>query len=282
MTPLRQRMLEDMKVRNLAATTIDSYIREVAAFARHFNRSPEQLGPEEIREYQVHMVNEKKMSWGGFNKAVCALRFLYSNTLNQDWSVERIPYAKRPKKLPVVLSQGEVWALLEAIEDPLNRVVAMTLYGAGLRVSEAIHLRVPDVDSKRMVLKVVEGKGRKDRLVMLSPVLLTHLRRHYRRYRPRCWLFPSPLKRNRRNPVSAHRISTAIKAARHVVDDKPVTPHTFRACFATHLLESGTDLRTVQALLGHSSIYTTARYLHVTRKHITGVQSPLEALRNLS
>jgi len=280
MTPLRQRMIEDMKVRNLAATTIDSYVREVAAFARYFKRSPEQLGPEEVREYQVHLVNERKFSWGGFNKAVCALRFLYRNTLDTDWSVERIPYAKRPKKLPLVLSQDEVRAVLEAIEDPQNRVIAMTLYGAGLRIGEAVHLRVADVDSKRMMIHVVEGKGRKDRLVMLSQVLLTHLRRHHRRHRLRRWLFPSPQRLN--THVSKHHVSAAIAAARHVVDDKPVTSHTFRHCFATHLLEAGTDLRTVQALLGHSSITTTAIYMHVTRKHITGVESPLEALRNLS
>jgi len=281
MTPLRQRMIEDMKVRNLTTMTIDSYVREVAAFARYFKRSPEWLGPEEVREYQVHLVDEKKFSWGGFNKAVCALRFLYRNTLNKDWSVERIPYAKRPKKLPLVLSQDEVKAVLEAIEDPQSRVIAMTLYGAGLRISEAIHLRVADVDSKRMVLHVVEGKGRRDRLVMLSPVLLTHLRRHYKRYHPRCWLFPSPIPK-RNTHVSQHHVSTAIKTARHVVDDKLVTSHTFRHCFATHLLEAGTDLRTVQVLLGHSSITTTAIYLHVSRKRIMGVESPLEALRNLS
>ena len=280
MTPLRQRMIEDMKVRNLATTTIDSYVREVAMFARYFRRSPELLGPEEVREYQVHIMNEKKMSWGGFNKAVCALRFLYSKTLNKDWSVERIPFAKKPKRLPLVLDQDEVRALLEAIEDPQNRVIAMTLYGAGLRISEAVHLRVPDIDSKRMMLHVVEGKGRKDRLVMLAPVLLAHLRRHYRRCHPRYWLFPSPLRIGK--PVSQHHVSTAIMAARHVVDDKPVTSHTFRHCFATHLLEAGTDLRTVQALLGHSSITTTMIYMHVTRKHIAGVESPLEALRNLS
>ncbi len=281
MTPLRQRMIEDMKVRNLATSTIDTYVMEVAAFARYFKRSPELLGPEEIREYQVHMVNEKKLAWGGFNKAVCALRFLYSKTLNQDWSVERIPFAKKHRKLPLVLAQDEVRALLEAIEDPQSRVIAMTLYGAGLRISEAIHLRVADINSKRMVIHVVEGKGRKDRLVMLSPVLLTHLRRHYRRYHPRCWLFPSPIPK-RNTHVSKNHMSTAIAAARHVVDDKPVTSHTFRHCFATHLLEAGTDLRTVQVLLGHSSITTTAIYMHVTRKHITGVESPLEALRTLS
>lgn len=281
MTPLRQRMIEDMKVRNLAASTIDTYVREVAAFARYFKRSPELLGPEEIREYQVHMVNEKKLSWDGFNKAVCAMRFLYSKTLDTDWSVERIPFAKKPKKLPLVLSQDEVRAVLEAIEDPQSRVIAMTLYAAGLRISEAVHLRVADINSKRMVIHVVEGKGRKDRLVMLSPVLLTHLRRHHRRYHPRCWLFPSPIPKLNTH-VSQHHISTAIKAVRHVVEDKPVTSHTFRHCFATHLLEAGTDLRTVQALLGHSSIRTTAFYMHVTRKHISGVESPLEALRNLS
>ena len=279
MTPLRQRMIEDMQVRNLSPHTIDCYVRQVALFARYFNRSPELLGPDQIRAYQLHLVHERKLGWGSFNQAVCALHFLYLKTLGKDWNIESIPFAKQPKKVPLVLSQDEVRAVLEAITNPQNRVIAMILYAAGLRVSEAVSLRIADIDSKRMLLHVVQGKGRKgrkDRLVTLSPVLLHHLRCHYQRYRPRSWLFPSRTYPDRH--VTRDAVALAITAVRHVVAGKPVSPHTLRHCFATHLLESGTDLRTVQALLGHASISSTVIYTHVTRKRITAVDSPLESL----
>ena len=276
MTPLRQRMIEDMQVRNLSPHTIDYYVRQVALFARYFNRSPELLGLDEIRAYQLHLVQERKLGWGSFNQAVCALRFLYLKTLGRDWNIESIPFAKQPKKLPLVLSQDAVRAVLEAITNPQNRVIAMTLYAAGLRVSEAVSLRITDIDSQRMLLHVVQGKGRKDRLVTLSPVLLHHLRCHYQRYRPRYWLFPSRTYPDRH--ITRDAVANAIAAVRHVIAGKPVSPHTMRHCFATHLLESGTDLRTLQALLGHASIRSTVIYTHVTRKRITAVESPLESL----
>ena len=276
MTPLRQRMIEDMQVRNLSPHTIDCYVRQVALFARYFNRSPELLGPDEIRAYQLHLVHERKLGWGSFNQAVCALHFLYLKTLGKDWNIESIPFAKQPKKVPLVLSQDEVRAVLEAITNPQNRVIAMILYAAGLRVSEAVSLRIADIDSKRMLLHVIQGKGRKDRLVTLSPVLLYHLRCHYQRYRPRSWLFPSRTYPDRH--VTRDAVAQAIAAVRHAVAGKPVSPHTLRHCFATHLLESGTDLRTVQALLGHASISSTVIYTHVTRKRITAIESPLESL----
>ena len=276
MTPLRQRMIEDMQVRNLSPHTIDCYVRQVALFARYFNRSPELLGPDQIRAYQLHLVHERKLGWGSFNQAVCALHFLYLKTLGKDWNIESIPFAKQPKKVPLVLSQDEVRAVLEAITNPQNRVIAMILYAAGLRVSEAVSLRIADIDSKRMLLHVIQGKGRKDRLVTLSPVLLYHLRCHYQRYRPRSWLFPSRTYPDRH--ITRDAVALAITAVRHVVAGKPVSPHTLRHCFATHLLESGTDLRTVQALLGHASIRSTVIYTHVTRKRITAIESPLESL----
>ena len=286
MTPLRQRMIEDMQIRNFTPSTIESYVRQVATFARYFKRSPDQLGAEEIREYQLHLIH-KELAWGTFNQAVCALRFFYTKTIKVDWDIEQVPYGKRPRKLPLVLSQEEVRALLGAIGDFQDRVAAMTLYAAGLRVTECITLRIEDIDSKRMMIRV-EGKGQKDRLVTLSPLLLSYLRQHYERYhakhckggKPQHWLFPSK-RRTAGKHVSKHHMQTTIANARHVVGDKPVTPHTLRHCFATHLLESGTDLRTVQALLGHASIKSTAIYTHVTRKHITGVESPLEALAKL-
>lgn len=280
MTPLRRRMIEDMRIRNFAPSTIDSYIRQVVRFAQHFGRSPEKLGLEEVRSYQIHLVQERKISWSHFNQAVCALRFLYQKSLGKNWNIENIPFAKRPKKLPLVLSQEEVSAVLDAIPDPQNRVITMTMYAAGLRISEAISLKVTHVDSKRMLLHIIRGKGRKDRLVTLSPALLPHLRCQYKRYyRLKQWLFPS--KRSPEKHVSAHNVQDAIAGVRDVVDNKPVTPHTMRHCFATHLLEAGYDLPTVQALLGHASIRSTVLYMHVSRKRISAVNSPLEALSSL-
>ena len=234
------------------------------------------LGLDDIRAYQLHLVHERKLTWGSFNQAVCALHFLYGKTLGKDWDIESIPFVKQPKKLPLVLSQDQVHAVLDAITNPQNRVIAMTLYAAGLRVSEAISLRIADIDSQRMLLHVVQGKGRKDRLVTLSPLLLHHLRCHYQRYRPSSWLFPGRTCPDRH--VTREAVAHAITAVRHVVGGKPVSPHTLRHCFATHLLESGTDLRTVQALLGHASIRSTVIYTHVTRKRISAVDSPLESL----
>jgi site-specific recombinase XerD len=279
-------MIEDMQIRNFTPSTIETYVRQVGAFARYFKRSPDELGAEEIREYQLHLIHDKELAWGTFNQAVCALRFFYTKTLKVDWDIEQVPYGKRPRKLPLVLSQEEVRALLGAIGDFQDRVTAMALYAAGLRVTECVTLKTNDIDSRRMLIHV-KGKGQKDRLVTLSPVLLSHLRQHYQRYKaqrgkgkPQHWLFPSKW-RTSSNHVSKHHVETVIANARHAVDNKPATPHTLRHCFATHLLESGTDLRTVQALLGHASIKSTAIYTHITHKHITGVESPLEALAKL-
>ena len=199
-----------------------------------------------------------------------APHFLYIKTLGKEWNIAHIPFAKRPKKLPLVLSQDEVRAVLEAISDPQNRVIAMTLYAAGLRAAAAVALRIADVDSKRMMLHLVQAKGRKDRLVTLSPVLLQNLRCHFKGIEPSLGCFPVG---SFPTGTSARiRFTNAIAEVRHVVAGKPVTPHTMRHCFATHLLESSTDLRTVQALLGHASIKSTVIYTHVTRKRITARQ----------
>jgi site-specific recombinase XerD len=271
-------MLEDLQVRNYSPNTIDAYIRHVARFAGHFGRSPAALGPEEIRTYQVHLVHEKKVGWGTFNQTVCALRFLYRTTLQMDWDVNHIPYAKKPKKLPLVLSQEEVRNVLQAIHNEKHRLIAMVMYGAGLRVTEAVSLRVEDIDSKRMLLHVIQGKGRKDRLLPLPQSLLIRLRSYYRSCRPKYWLFPGGIPGNHLTRSAVERV---IEDYRPVVG-KPITPHTFRHCFATHHLEAGTDLRTVQALLGHAWINSTVIYTHVSRKRITAVKSPLEALDDLS
>jgi len=271
-------MIEDMRIRNLSPNTIDSYVGQVARFARHFNCSPERLGAEQVRTYQLHLV-QRRESCSTLNQATCALRFLYRYTLAQDWPVERIPYAKKPKKLPLVLSQNEVQRFISAIDSPHHRVLAMAMYAAGLRVSEAISLRPADIDSKQMLIHVVQGKGRKDRLVPLSTSLLEELRQHFRRHRCRLWLFPGAIPGKH---ISREAVEDAFVKARHAVGRKLVTPHSLRHAFATHLLEDGTDLRTIQVLLGHASLSTTAIYLRVSRKLLGAVKSPLDGLTLLN
>jgi integrase/recombinase XerD len=276
MTPLRQRMLEDMRIRNLAQTTQDQYILCVAAFARYFGQSPDRLGPEAVRAYQVHLIEDKQLSASSLNVYVAALRFLYQVTLQRDWDIRVLPYARRPKTLPVILSREEVARLFQAVQDLKYRTVLMAMYAAGLRVAEVTHLTVPDIDSDRMVLRVVQGKGHKDRYVVLSPRLLTQLRTYWSDYRPKEWLFP-----NRRGdgPLPIKTVRTVCHLARRDAGlAKDVTPHTLRHCFATHLLEAGTDLRTIQVLLGHRSPSTTAVYTHVAVQTLQNVRSPLDLL----
>jgi len=277
MTTLRQRMIEDLKVRNRSARTIKTYIAQVANFARHFGRSPELLGPEEIRQYQVYLVNERQVSWSSFNQAVCALRFLYRTTLRRDWAVEHIPFPRQPKRLPVVLSQAEVQRFLGAIKKLKYRAILMTAYAAGLRLSEVIRLRVSDIDSERMVIRIRQGKGQKDRYVMLSPKLLELLRSYWRRERPASWLFPGQWRQHR--PIDQSTVQRACRqAGRDAGLTKPVTVRSLRHSFATHLLEAGTNIRIIQTLLGHSSVSTTQRYTFVSNKTVRATESPLELL----
>lgn len=279
MTPLRQRMTEDMGVRNLSPSTQYHYIRQVANFAKHFGKSPELLGPEEIRTYQVHLVQVKRASWAVLNQCVCALRFLYRTTLKKDWTIEHIPYARRAKKLPVVLSRSEVFQFLQAVTNIKYRAIFMIAYAAGLRISEVIHLRVSEIDSQRMVIRVNQGKGRKDRFVILSPRLLLILRAYYKVARPSEWLFPG---RNSVRPLDASTIQQACKKARAASGlAKAVTVRTLRHSFATHLLDDGTDLRTIQLLLGHRSLETTQIYVHVSVKTVCATTSPLDSLPEL-
>lgn len=276
MTALRQRMIEDMRIRNLARNTQKEYVRSVAAFAKHFGKSPDRLTPEDIRTYQLYLLDEKGLSPSSLNTAVCALRFFYHVTLGVDWDIQTIPYARKPKKLPVVLSRDEVAQLLGVVRDLKHRTVLMTAYAAGLRVSEVTRLRIRDIDSQRMCIRVVQGKGQKDRYVMLSKKLLVHLRRYWRDYRPQPWLF---FDRRRRGPLPTSTVQAVCKRARIGAGiQKPVTPHTLRHCFATHLLEAGTDLRTIQILMGHRSLSTTAIYLRVAIPNIQDTRSPFDLL----
>ena len=277
MTSLRQRMTEDMQVRNLALNTQTSYVQQVSLFARHFHKSPEQLGLEDIRAYQVYLTNEKKLSPGSVLIAVAALRFLYKVSLKKDWSFEdAIPAPKRPQRLPVVLSPEEVLHFLSCVGSTKHRAILTACYAAGLRISEAIHLKPANIDSQRMVIQVEQGKGQKDRYVMLSPKLLETLRSYFRTVRPKGWLFEGDIAGQ---PINRSSVELACQKARRLsAIRKPITPHSLRHGFAVHLLESGTDVRTIQLLLGHRSLATTARYLRIATSKVCSTSSPLDLL----
>jgi len=276
MTPLRQRMLEDMGIRNLAENTQSAYLQQIAAYARYFNRSPDQLGPEAVRTYQLYLMEVRALTPSSICVATGALRFLYKVTLKRAWAVEEIPMPKRPRKLPEILSPEEVMHFLNAITNHKHRAILMTAYAAGLRVSEATHLKVTDIDSQRMMLRVEQGKGMKDRYVMLSPRLLDVLRTYWKSARPTQWMFPGEVPGQ---PITREAVGLACqKARRDSGITKPITPHSLRHAFATHLLESGADLRTIQLLLGHRSLATTARYLKVATTTVCSTASPFDLL----
>jgi site-specific recombinase XerD len=275
MTSLRQRMLEDMQIRNLSQETQISYVRHVARFARHFHQSPEQLGREEIRAYQLYLITERALAATTVAGAVAALRFLYTVTLKQDWALEAIVPPKRPATLPVVLSPEEVVRFLDSVSDLQHRVILTSCYAAGLRLAEALHLQVDDIDSRRMVVHV-RGKGKRDRYVMLSPKLLQLFRTWWRQARPASWLFPS---RRPDRPINKGAVQWACRLGRlRSRIAKPITPHSLRHAFAVHLLESGVDLRTIQLLLGHRRLETTARYLQIAVTKVCSTTSPLDLL----
>jgi len=279
MTPLRQRMLEDMGIRNLAKNTQSAYVQHVVAYAKHFHRSPDVLGLDEVRAYQVHLTQTRMLSPSSVNVATGALRFLYKVTLKRDWSIDEIPMSKKPFRLPVILSREEVRQFLESVESLKHRAMLMMAYAAGLRVSEVTHLKVTDIDSQRMMLRVDQGKGRKDRYVMLSARLLEELRAYWKAVRPRLWLFPGNIAGQ---PITRGAVAAAChKAHRASGVAKPITAHSLRHAFAAHLLESGTDVRTIQLLLGHRSLATTSRYLKVATSTVCATISPLDLLPKL-
>lgn len=274
-SPLRRRMIEDMTVRNLSPATQRSYLSAVSKFSRHFGRSPDSLGLEEVHAFQVHLV-ANGVSWPALNQIVCALRFFYGVTLGRMMIPERIAYAREPQRLPVVLSADEVVRFLEAVPSLKSRTALTTVYAAGLRVSEVVRLAVADIDSARMVIRVEQGKGGKDRYVMLSPQLLRILRTYWRIVRPGRWLFPG---REPDRPIDQQVLHAACKSARAAAGlTKHVTVHTLRHSFATHLLENGTDIRIIQVLLGHASLQSTVRYTRVATRTISATPSPLDRL----
>jgi integrase/recombinase XerD len=277
MTPLRRRMIEDMQVRNLSPHTQSTYVLQVSLFARHFGKPPDQLGPEDIRSYQVYLTNEKKLAPGTILIAVAALRFLYRVTLHKDWKVEDIiPAPKKPQKLPIVLSPEEVLQFLNCVTSPKHRAILTTCYAAGLRVSEAVRLKPAEIDSQRMVIRVHQGKGQRDRYVMLSPKLLEILREWWRMEKPNTWLFPSNIPGRHINRFAVERVCQEARQASRI--HKPITPHSMRHAFAVHLLERGTDVRTIQLLLGHRSLATTARYLRIATTKVCSTTSPFDLL----
>ncbi len=277
MTSLRKRMTEDMQVRNLALNTQTSYLQQVSLFARYFDKSPELLGPDDIRAYQVYLTNDRKLATGSILIAVAALRFLYKVSLKKDWAFEDvIPAPKKPEKLPLILSPDEVLHFLGCVGSSKHRAILSSCYGAGLRVSESIRLRAADIDSQRMVIRVDQGKGRKDRYVMLSARLLETLRSYWRAVRPNEWLFEGDIPGR---PIDRSSVELACQKARRLSRiTKPVTPHSLRHAFAVHLLEAGTDIRTIQLLLGHRSLSTTARYLRLSASKVCSTSSPLDLL----
>jgi len=276
MTPLRQRFMEDMRIRNFAENTQQTYIHQVSCFAKHFGCSPELLGLEDIRAYQLHLLDVRKLSPASIGIAVSALRLLYQVTLKRDWDVNEIPLPKKPVRLPVVLSREQVQQFLQAISSFKCRTLLMTAYAAGLRVSEAAHLKVSDIDSKRMMIRVAQGKGQKDRFVMLSPKLLELLRNYWKRAHPTEWLFPGKIPGR---PMTRAALNDACRKARRICGiNKPVSPHSLRHAFATHLLEGGADLRTIQLLLGHRSLSTTSRYLKIATSKVCETASPFDLL----
>jgi len=274
-SPLRRRMVDDMTIRNLSPATQRSYLHAVSKFSRHFGRSPDTLGLEEVRDFQVHLV-AKGVSWGSLNQVVCALRFFYGVTLGETTIPERIPYARTPRKLPVVLSADEVVRFLEAVSGLKSRAALTTAYAAGLRASEVAGLLIEDIDSDRGVIRVRHGKGAKDRDVMLSPQLLGILRTYWRLARPRRFLFPGRDEGRSINPTVLH--AACRSAAKAAGLAKRVTLHTLRHSFATHLLENGADIRIIQALLGHANLSSTARYTHVASHTIRATPSPFDRL----
>jgi site-specific recombinase XerD len=275
MSPLRRRMIDDMTIRNLSPATQRSYLHAVTKFSRYFGHSPDRLGLEDVRAFQVHLVSSG-LSWPALNQTVCALRFFFGVTLGHAEIPERIAYARTPAKLPTILNGDEIVRFLEAVPSLRTRTALTTAYAAGLRASEAVHLKVRDIDGERGIIRVEHGKGGKDRNVMLSAQLLAILRVYWRLARPEVWLFPG---RDKTKPIDVQVLYSACRSACNAAGiDKRVTVHTLRHSFATHLLESGTDIRIIQVLLGHNNLSTTARYTKVSNNLIRSTTSPLDRL----
>ncbi len=274
--PLTIRLAEDMRIRNLAHRTIDAYTYHAARFADFIQKPLDCATPEDVRSFQLHLIDTRKLAYSSFNQAVCALRFLYTHTIRVPWPVTMVPFGKRPKTLPVVLGRQEVDRLLQCTHNLKQRTFITTLFATGMRFSEAANLQLGDIDSKRMQIRITHGKGAKQRQVPLSPRLLTELRAYWKQYKPALLLFPG------KAPEKTYADTTvqkAIKASAKLAGiNKNVTPHTMRHSYATGLLEAGVDLLTISRLLGHASFATTMVYLHCRQEHYDNAPSPLDWL----
>lgn len=277
MTPLREKMIKAMQLRGLAKTTQESYLRRVTGLATHYHRAPDQLTKEEIQEYVRQLSVDRSLAWSTVNVTVCALRLLYEQVLGWDDTQFSIPKRRTVSKLPVILGREELEQLFGVLRNRKHRALLMTAYGSGLRACELVRLEVRDIDAGRMVIHVRQGKGNKDRYTLLSSRLLSELRSYWSAYRPRTWLFTGQEPDQPLSIESPKKIYGRAKWQAQI--DKPGGIHTLRHSFATHLLESGVDLRVIQYLLGHRSIKSTTRYTQVTRPQVGATQSPLDLLR---
>ena len=278
MTELRKRMLEELQLRNYSPETQRTYIAAVARFAQHFGKSPDKLGAEEIRAYQLHLLKEKEVAWSTLGLDLCALKFLYSKVLYQPWVVEKAANPKVPRMLPSVLSREEVVRLLDSTVNLKHRAVLSTLYSTGMRAAELRQLKVSDIDGPRGLVLIRHGKGGRQRYVMLSTQLRDILRSYWRWRKPQDWLFPSAQRPTHPLDVSALR-KICHAAGKRAGIPRRVYPHLFRHSFASHLLEDGVNLRRIQVLMGHASIKTTAKYLLVSQQTVQETVSPLDRLR---
>jgi site-specific recombinase XerD len=273
---ITRRLAEDLMIRNMADATIDAYTYHVRKFADFIEKPLGQATCEDVRTFQLYLIRERKLAYSTFNQAVCALRFLYTHTIRVPWPVTMVPFGKRPKTLPTVLSRQEIDRLIQCTPNLKHRTFLMTLYSAGLRFSEAAHLKIEDIDSARMQIRIACGKGRKERLVPLSPRLLSELRIYWRKYKPNDFLFPG---KKPGKPYADTTIRKAMKeAAKKAGIRRRVFPHVLRHSYATGLLEAGVDLLTISKLLGHASFVTTMIYLHCRREHLHSTPSPLDWL----
>jgi len=275
-------MLEELERRNYSQSTVSAYIATIRDLARYFKRPPDQLGPEQLREYQAYLFRERKLAANTVNQRTAALRFFYITTLRKPWSIDETPYPRKAFRLPTILSPEQVSKLIEAADLAFHRILLMTLYATGLRRAELTHLKVSDIDRERMVIHVKGGKGRKDRDVMLSPRLLEELQRYLDGLlqKPDVWLFPGNRRHTGKKPITNKVVWQACRrAATRAGLGKQVHPHTLRHCFATHLLESGADLRTIQLLLGHRDLEETTLYLHLSNARMSATASPLDKLK---
>jgi len=278
-TQLRKRMLEELQRRNYSQSTIESYLHGVEDFARYFGKRPDQLNQEHIRRYQLHLIEDRKLATNTIVARIAALRFFFVKTLRRPYQREDLPSPKRPKRLPTVLSQQEVARLIDSADGLFHYAILMTLYATGMRRAELCHLKVSDIDSPRMVIHVRKGKGNRDRDVPLSPKLLEALRTYWRWKKPQTWLFPSRGIPDADKPITVKTVYFAVRgAAKRAGLQKRTSPHTLRHSWATHLLENGADLRTIQMLLGHADLEHTTVYLHMSQRHLQAVPNPIEGI----